>query len=206
MNPRMSDTGKLVVISGPSGAGKSTVISRVMNSDPNVTFSISATTRSPRQGETDGVEYIFMDKLRFEKMIASGEFLEYAKYVNNYYGTPAAPVRESIAAGKDVVFDIEVQGAMQIKNRCPNAILVFIVPSSFAELERRLRARGTDSEEVINQRIQTARTEYLMVPNYDYIVINDDPDQAAYEIKSIITAEKCRFSDRKKYLTEVCQL
>lgn len=202
----MSDPGKLVVISGPSGAGKSTVISRVMDSDDNVVFSISATTRAPRHGETDGVDYLFIDKYRFEKMIAEDEFLEYAKYVNNYYGTPVTPVRENTASGRDVVFDIEVQGAMQIKNKCPNAILIFIVPSSFAELERRLRVRGTDSEEVINQRIQTARTEYLMVPNYDYIVINDDPDQAANEIKSIITAEKCRFADRKKYLTEVCSL
>lgn len=202
----MSEAGKLVVISGPSGAGKSTVISRVMDSNPNVVFSISATTRNPRKGETDGVEYIFIDKACFEKMISDDEFLEYAKYVNNYYGTPASPVRDSIDAGKDVVFDIEVQGAMQIKKKCPNAILIFIVPSSFTELERRLRSRGTDSEEVINQRIQTARTEYLMVQNYDYIVINDDPDQAANEIKSIITAEKCRFADRQKYLTEVYSL
>lgn len=202
----MSDLGKLVVISGPSGAGKSTVISRVMDYDQNVAFSISATTRCPRKGETDGVEYLFLDKTRFEKMIANDEFLEYAKYVNNYYGTPATPVRDNLDSGKDIVFDIEVQGAMQIKNKCPEAILIFIVPSSFAELERRLRSRGTDSDEVIAQRLQTARTEYLMVTNYDYIVINDDPNQAANEIKSIITAEKCRFADRKNYLKEGCSL
>lgn len=202
----MSNPGKLVVISGPSGAGKSTVISRVMKSDPNFVFSVSATTRKPRMGETSGVEYLFVDHARFEQMIIAGDLLEYAKYVDNYYGTPSEPVNSNIAEGKDVVFDIEVQGAMQIKNKCPNAILIFIIPSSFSEIEKRLRGRGTDSDAVINQRIQTARTEYLMAPNYDYIVINDDPDVAAGEIKSIVTAEKCRFSNRKNYLSEVCSL
>lgn len=202
----MSNPGKLVVISGPSGAGKSTVISRVMNSDPNFVFSVSATTRKPRGCEKSGVEYVFVDHARFEEMIISSELLEYAKYVDNYYGTPAEPVYKNIAEGKDVVFDIEVQGAMQIKRKCPNAILIFIIPSTFSEIEKRLHGRGTDSEEVINLRIQAARTEYLMAPNYDYIVINDDPDIAANEIKSIVTAEKCRYDNRKNYLTEVCSL
>lgn len=199
-----SGQGKLIVVSGPSGAGKSTVISRVMASDPNFVFSVSATTREPRPCEKDGVDYLFVDKRRFEQMIAGGELLEYARYVDNFYGTPSEPVDRNIEEGRDVVFDIEVQGAMQIKEKCPNAILIFIIPSCFSEIEKRLRCRGTDSEDIIQQRLQTARTEYLMAPNYDYIVINDDPDLAANEIKSIVTAEKCRFNSRKKYLTEVC--
>lgn len=201
-----TEPGKLVVISGPSGAGKSTVISRVMASDRGFVFSVSATTRDPRPGEKDGVQYFFVDKSRFEQMIAAGELLEYAKYVDNYYGTPAQPVWDSIDSGRDVVFDIDVQGAMQIKQKCPQAILIFIIPSSFSEIERRLHGRGTDSEQVISQRIQTARGEYLMADRYDYIVINDDPDVAANEIKSIVTAGKCRYEDRKKYLSEVCSL
>ena len=202
----MTEHGKLVVISGPSGAGKSTVISRVMKKNSNVIFSVSATTRSPRPGEQNGREYFFVDNDKFENMIASGELLEHARYVDHCYGTPKKPVDEALAAGKDVVFDIEVQGAMQIKQKCPEAILLFIIPSSFGEIEKRLRGRGTDSEEVIKHRVQTARTEYLMAPNYDYIVINDDPDSAANEILSIITAEKCRLNERKQYLSEVCSL
>ena len=200
------EQGKLVVVSGPSGAGKSTVISELMREDSNIMFSVSATTRSPRPGEKDGVQYFFVDKPRFEQMIADGELLEYASYVDNYYGTPAAPVIENTTAGRDVVFDIDVHGAMQIKQKCPEAILIFIIPSSFSEIEKRLHSRGTDSEEVIKQRIQTARTEYLMATNYDYIVINDDSVIAANEIKSIITAGKCRLENRKKYLKEVCSL
>ncbi|NCC66906.1 MAG: guanylate kinase [Clostridia bacterium] len=200
------EQGKLVVVSGPSGAGKSTVISELMRADSNVVFSVSATTRRPRPGETEGVQYFFVDKPRFEQMIANGELLEYASYVDNYYGTPAGPVSENIAAGKDVIFDIDVNGAMQIKQKCPEAILIFIIPSSFSEIEKRLHSRGTDSEEVIKQRVQTARTEYLMATNYEYIVINDDPLVAANEIESIITAGKCRVENRKKYLNEVCSL
>ena len=179
------------------------MISKVMKSDPNFVFSVSATTRKPRKGERDGVDYLFLGESDFVKMMAAGELLEHAKYVDNYYGTPRAAVIENIAAGRDVVFDIEVQGAMQIKNKCPNAILIFIIPSDFSEIEKRLRFRGTDSDEVIWQRVQTARTEYLMAPNYEYIVLNDDPDVAAKEIKSIVTAEKCRFINRKQILSEV---
>ncbi|MGM9527734.1 MAG: guanylate kinase, partial [Oscillospiraceae bacterium] len=139
----------------------------------------------------------------FESMIKSGELLEYAEYVGNYYGTPKAPVFESLNRGKNVIFDIEVQGAMQIKQKCPNAALIFIVPPSFSEIEKRLRGRHTDSESKILQRLETARSEYAQAINYDYIVINDHPQKAANEVKAIISAEKCRVEFRKKYVLEV---
>lgn len=202
----MIDAGKLIVVSGPSGAGKSTVISKVMKDDPSIVFSVSATTRQPRKGELEGVEYYFVDRARFDEMIKNDELLEHAEYVGNCYGTPKSPVLKSIGQGKSVIFDIEVQGAAQIKQQCPDAILIFIIPSDFSQIENRLRGRKTDSEEKIQQRIKTARREYGLALNYDYIVINDDPDAAAYEMKAIITAEKCKAADRKKYLTEVSTL
>ncbi|MFB0920996.1 MAG: guanylate kinase [Oscillospiraceae bacterium] len=202
----MSDCGKLIVVSGPSGAGKSTVISRVMEQDKSVVFSVSATTRRPREGERDGVDYFFVDTDSFKRMIANDELLEHAKYVENYYGTPKAPVQENLNKGLSVLFDIEVQGAMQIKSICPEAILIFVIPSEFSQIERRLHMRGTDSEEKIRQRINTAKYEYSMARNYDYIVLNDDPDTAANEMKSIITAEKCKAVNRQNYLTEVNSL
>jgi len=199
----MNECGKLIVVSGPSGAGKSTVISRVMEADKSVIFSVSATTRKPRSGEREGVDYFFTEFGKFEAMIENDELLEYAQYVENYYGTPKAPVLENLEKGLSVLFDIEVQGALQLKQQYPEAILIFVIPSDFSQIEKRLRTRGTDSEEKIRQRIKTAKTEYSMALNYDYIVINDDPDLAAFEIKSIITAEKCRANNRKKYLDEV---
>ena len=202
----MSDCGKLIVVSGPSGAGKSTVISRVMEQDKSVVFSVSATTRSPREGERDGVDYFFVDTDSFKRMISDGELLEYAQYVENFYGTPKAPVEENLNKGLSVLFDIEVQGAMQIKSICPEAILIFVIPSDFSQIEKRLHMRGTDSEEKIRQRINTAKHEYSMALNYDYIVLNDNPDTAANEIKSIITAEKCKAANRQNFLTEVNSL
>lgn len=202
----MSEKGKLIVVSGPSGAGKSTVISKVMANDPSMVFSVSATTRQPREGERDGVDYYFIDKPRFEEMLKNNELLEHAEYVGNCYGTPKAPVFESVEQGKSVIFDIEVQGAAQIKRQCPEAILIFIIPSDFAQIEKRLRSRNTDSEEKIQQRIKTARQEYSLAKSYDYIILNDDPNSAAAEMRAIITAEKCRAENRKKYLIEVCSL
>ena len=202
----MSDCGKLIVVSGPSGAGKSTVISRVMEQDKSVVFSVSATTRKPREGEREGVDYFFIDTEHFKKMIENGELLEYAQYVDNYYGTPKAPVLDNLEKGLSVLFDIEVQGAMQIKSLCSEAILIFVIPSDFSEIEKRLHARGTDSEEKIQQRIKTAKLEYSVALNYDYIVLNDIPETAATEIKSIITAEKCKAENRKIYLKEVRSL
>lgn len=202
----MCESGKLIVISGPSGAGKSTVIKLLMDANPNIVFSVSATTRAPREGEVDGVNYYFVDKPRFEEMIEKGELLEYAKYVDNYYGSPREAVYNNLIKGKDVLFDIEVQGAMQIKRICPTAILIFIVPSSFSEIEKRLRARGTESEETIAHRLETAKREYRYAPDYSYLVLNDDPAVAAGEIEAIIKAEKCRMNDRQNYISEVISL
>lgn len=202
----MNDCGKLIVVSGPSGAGKSTVISRVMEQDKSVVFSVSATTRKPRAGEREGVDYFFVDTESFKTMINNGELLEHAQYVENFYGTPKAVVYENLKKGLSVLFDIEVQGATQIKNICPEAILIFVIPSEFSQIEKRLHSRGTDSEEKIRQRIKTAKYEYSMARSYDYIVLNDEPDAAANEIKSIITAEKCKAVNRQKYLNEVNSL
>lgn len=199
----MCECGKLIVISGPSGAGKSTVIDKVMRNNPNMVFSVSVTTRRPREGEIDGVNYCFIDKPRFDEMVANNELLEYARYVDNYYGSPREAVYNSLSSGKDVVFDIEVQGAMQIKRTCPDAIMIFIIPSSFSEIENRLRVRGTDSDEIIRQRIEAAKRECRYAPDYKYLVLNDDPDTAVAEIKAIITAEKCRMENRINILTEV---
>lgn len=202
----MCECGKLIVISGPSGAGKSTVIKRLIDANPNIVFSVSATTREPRPGETDGINYYFVSKARFEEMIEKGELLEYARYVDNFYGTPREPVYNSLIQGRDVLFDIDVQGAMQIKRTCPTAILIFMVPSSFNEIEKRLRGRGTDSDEVIRHRLETARNEYRYAPDYNYLVLNDDPAKAVEEIEAILKAERCRMSDRQNYISEVLSL
>ena len=194
------ERGKLIVVSGPSGAGKSTVIARLMREDPDVVFSVSATTRPPRAGEIDGKSYFFVTREKFQSMVENGELLEHAEYVGNCYGTPKAPVLASLKAGKSVLFDIEVQGAAQIKAQCPEAILIFVVPSDFSQIEKRLRARGTDSEEKIQGRLMQARRECERATYYDYVVLNDDPDRAADEMRSIITAEKCKMANRRNYL------
>ena len=194
------ERGKLIVVSGPSGAGKSTVIARLMREDPDVVFSVSATTRPPREGEIDGKSYFFVTREKFQSMVENGELFEHAEYVGNCYGTPKAPVLASLKTGKSVLFDIEVQGAAQIKAQCPEAILIFVVPSDFSQIEKRLRARGTDSEEKIQGRLMQARRECERATNYDYVVLNDDPDRAADEMRSIITAEKCKMANRRNYL------
>ncbi len=195
-------SGKLIVISGPSGAGKSTVISKAMAKNHGMRFSVSATTRSPRPGEQDGREYYFVSKERFSQMVDNGQLLEYACYVGNCYGTPRGAVEKMLSEGCDVVLDIEVQGAAQVKAHMPEAITVFLTASSFDELRRRLEGRGTETAERIAGRIERAREELKAVGNYDYIVINDDPETAANEICSIITAEKCKTANRIKFLEE----
>lgn len=198
----MKDNGLLLIISGPSGAGKSTVISRLMQMRDDIRFSVSATTRAPRPGEVDGKAYFFKTREEFSAMIGNNEFLEYAEYVGNCYGTPSAPVDDSISDGYTVILDIEVQGAMQVLDKRTDAASVFLCPPSLEELEKRLRGRGTDSEEKIKGRLETARREYKQMSRYDYVVINDDADAAARELDAIITAEKCRAYKRLKYVIE----
>ena len=191
--------GKLFVISGPSGAGKSTVIARLLKRLDNAYFSISATTREPRRGERNDIDYHFVSREEFERMIANDELLEWAEYVGNYYGTPAGPVDEKLNAGYDVILDIETKGAASVMQKRPEAIGIFLFPGSFEILEQRLRARGTDSEEKVLKRLDQARRECEKVDMYQYVIINDRVETAADEAVAIMTAEKCRTAERKHF-------
>ena len=182
--------GTLYVFTGPSGAGKGTLISRLLAEDDRIFYSISATTRAPRPGETDGVQYYFLKKEDFEAKIAQNAFLEHAKYVDNYYGTLEAPVNEKLEAGKDVILEIEVQGAMQVHEKRPDAVMVFIAPPSFEELASRLRGRGTEDEAKVLKRLETAKGELAQQDKFDYVVVNDTVDRAVEELHGILAERR----------------
>ena len=179
--------GLLIIISGPSGVGKGTVRKYFMDDDSlRLTYSISMTTRKPRQGERDGVDYIFTTREKFEEATAEGELLEWAEFVGNYYGTPLTQVEKLREEGKNVLLEIEVQGADQVRKKCPDALSIFIIPPSMEELEKRIRGRRSEPEEIVQQRLAKAENEMKMVSNYKYIVCNEDPQLAAELISSII--------------------
>lgn len=184
--------GRIIIVSGPSGVGKGTILKELMRRDPKLRFSVSATTRSPRPGETEGVNYFFVDKQRFEKMIEDGQLLEHAFYAGNYYGTPEKAVNEALEQGYNVVLEIDVQGALQVMQRRPDAITVFIAPPSFEELTRRLNGRGDTAPEIAGLRLHIALQECATATQYQYIIINDSIAHAADEFEAIMTAEACR--------------
>lgn len=187
--------GLLIVISGPSGTGKGTICKALIERRPDVFYSVSATTRPARDGETDGVHYHFTNKSQFEAMLGRDEFLEWAEVYDNYYGTPRGPVVEALAAGRDVLLEIDVQGALKVKEKAPEGIYLFIVPPSLSVLRSRIVGRATDSMETINKRMGKAFGELAHLPEYNYVVVNDNLKEAVNKVESIMTAEKCR-SDR----------
>lgn len=185
------EKGLLIVVSAPSGCGKGTILGEVLK-DPNYYYSVSATTRNPREGEVNGVQYHFLTREQFEKNIAENMMLEYAEYCENYYGTPLAPINENLGNGRNVILEIEVQGAMQVRKLRPDAVFVFIAPPSIEALRERLIGRGTETMEVIEQRVAQAERELSYAEQYDYIVVNDVLEDAIADFKAIVRAEACK--------------
>jgi guanylate kinase len=188
----MTGKGLLIVVSGPSGAGKGTICKELVSKNKDILVSVSATTRPPREGEVDGVNYFFITRQRFEEMIENNGFIEYAKVYDNYYGTPRAYVEENLSNGRDVLLEIDIQGALQVKEKYPDGVFVFILPPSMEELKNRITRRGTESEKEILRRFEAAYKEINYVSRYNYFIINDKVDDAAQKLRSIIIAEKCR--------------
>ena len=178
--------GLLIVISGPSGVGKDTIIQRLLELDPNLTYSVSYTTRAPRPGEVDGVSYAFVSREQFEELVRQGGFLEHAAYAGHLYGTPAAPVEAARYAGRDIVLKIEVQGAQQVRERAPDAIFIFVAPPSDAELVRRQELRGKETDQDMTERRKIAQKEMQYASHYDHVVVNDDLEHAVSEVLAII--------------------
>jgi guanylate kinase len=203
----MQEKGLLIVLSGPSGVGKGTVRKEIFSHpDTSFEYSISMTTRSPRPGEVDGVDYFFKTREQFEELIEQDKLLEYAEFVGNYYGTPVDYVRETLDAGKDVFLEIEVKGARQVREKFPDGLFIFLMPPSLSELKNRIVTRGTETEELINNRLFTAREEIEMMELYDYVVENDQVELACERVKAIVVAEHCRrerVEHRYKKLLEV---
>lgn len=184
--------GLLIVLSGPSGVGKGTVCAALRSETPNLVYSVSATTRSPREGEAEGINYFYKTRDQFRSMIESDELLEWAEYVGNYYGTPRSFVNETIKGGRDIILEIDVQGALQVKKRFPEGVFIFLLPPSLDVLKNRIVTRGTESEDTIKSRMEIAVKELMLLKHYDYAVVNDRIDSASQRIQAIITAEHCR--------------
>ncbi|PWU68920.1 MULTISPECIES: guanylate kinase [Gracilibacillus] len=188
----IEEKGILFILSGPSGVGKGTVRKALFEQDTNLKYSISMTTRSKREGERDGVDYFFRTHDEFKEMIQQRKLLEYAEYVGNYYGTPKQYVEKMIEDGHDVFLEIEVQGAMQVKENFPQGVFIFLIPPSLEELKNRIQDRGTESEDLISSRLEEARNEIEMMDAYDYVVVNDDVMNAVSKVQSIVQGEHCK--------------
>lgn len=189
---KINNCGSLIVLSGPSGAGKGTIFNELLKLDDNLRFSVSMTTREPRKGEVDGVDYFFVTKEKFEEEVKKNSFLEHACVHGNYYGTPRAKVEEYIKEGHDVILDIDIQGALRVKETNPDAIFVFIMPPSMRELRDRLVKRGTESKDKIIERFKNAYKEINELNKYNYVVINDEVEKAVQKVRAIMLAERCR--------------
>ncbi len=192
--------GLLIVLSGPSGVGKGTVCSALRNCNPDIVYSVSATTRTPREGEQNGFNYFYKSQDQFRQMIEEDDLLEWAEYVGNYYGTPRSFVNETILNGKDIILEIEVQGALQVKERFPEGVFIFLLPPSLEELKYRITNRGTESEDTIRERMNVAIEELKLLEQYDYAVVNDEISSACGRIQAIITAEH---SKKERMLPQV---
>lgn len=201
----MQNKGLLLIVCGPSGVGKGTVCKRLVEENPKIVLSISATTRKPRTGEVDGIHYYFKTEQDFKSMIDQNELLEWAVYCNNYYGTPKQYTNEMLLQGKDVILEIDVQGALNVKSHYPDGVLVFILPPSMQELRNRIVDRGTENEEVIKKRLDRAMHEISYIDQYNYVIVNDDLENAVQCLKSIIIAEKCKTERNKDVIKGVCK-
>lgn len=195
--------GLLIVVSGPSGTGKGTVCGELLDSMPELAYSISATTRAPRAGEVDGKNYYFLTKERFEELIAEGGFLEYANVYGNYYGTPLVKIQERLAEGNDILLEIDTQGALEVMKKCPDGLFIFLLPPSLGELERRIRGRGSETEESLKKRLGNAKAEIAIGEKYKYVVVNDTVKKAVARIKSIIVAEHALTEKNKELFEEL---
>lgn len=199
----MKDNGIVIVLSGPSGAGKSTILKKLLETDENIKLSISSTTRKMRPGEVNGVNYDFLSVEEFKSLIDNDEMIEYAMYCDNYYGTPKKPVKSMCEKGYDVVLEIEVNGAMQIKQKVSDAVMIFLMPPSYNELINRLVSRDTEPDDIIKKRMDIALDEIKMAVQYDYIVVNDDIDEAITKIRNIISSKKCSTRNMQNFILEV---
>lgn len=198
--------GLLISVSGPSGTGKGSVLAKVKEMNSSFGTSISVTTREPREGEKDGVDYYFKSKDEFMKMYEEGEILEYDEFVGNFYGTPTIALQEMSEEGTDVLLDLTIAGSMALKENFEQSVTIFLLAPSYEELEKRLRGRGTDSDEAIKARLEMARQETNYVGNFDYVVINDDIEEAANKVLAIIKAEKCRCARNVDLLEDVIKV
>ena len=197
------EKGLLILVSGASGTGKGTVCKKILADMPEIYYSISATTRQPRPGETDGVEYFFISHEEFQKWIAEDKFLEYAEVYGNFYGTPLHKIEERLNRGENVLLEIDTQGALNVMKKVPDGVYIFLLPPSLEELKNRIKNRGTETPESLERRFNSAKAEITLAEKYQYVVVNDLVDSAVEKIKSIISAEICKVSRNKKILDEL---